>query len=454
MVKGDPMRAPVIKQCYDLLRRVDQGAYSDRIMQSALATQRKWNHEDRAFLTSSVRGVLENQRLLDWHITQLVKKAPRGRVRAAMRLGIYLLITGRAPHAVLSELLTALSFLPQQERAMLNAILREQAKGELSLDTADLPEDQKIQLKHSMPPWLPGLFKRLLGEKPSAQDLDRMMGEWRKERALWFRVNPQMWSPAKALKVLDSLGLEPKVSEESDYFITLNKVPKDGLHQFSPLQKGALRIQDLSTLGAVSLLDIPKGEQVLDLCAAPGGKTLALLDRLPRMNLLVVDRDLGRVESMKRRLPAEVKVVHGDVLEADLPMAAAILLDAPCSGTGSAAHRPEIFLRDENPLTEELIQLQAALLDRSAALTLPGGCLVYSTCSLDPRENMLQITAFLERHQDFALEPCPVPDAFQGMNGAFFALPFTISGIHSLLPTGRPGASGAFAIRLRKRGSM
>jgi 16S rRNA (cytosine967-C5)-methyltransferase len=446
------MNTDVLRATYEILRRVDQGAYSDRLLQSRMASQKKWTRENRALLTATMRSVLENRRRLDWILDQRLKKSPRPRLRIALRLGLQLLEDGRAPHAVLSELLRALAVLPKEERALLNGVLRAHLRDPKRPEDVELDPQQALALKMSLPPWLPGLFKRLLGKAPTVESLETMMTTWRAQRKVWFRLNPQAWPLADALEHLQTAGLEPLQAPESPLFLNLGQIPEEGLHAFAPLQAGAIRIQDLSTLGAIEMLQLPMKGLLLEFCAAPGGKTLALLDRQPNLLVIAVDRNEGRVEAMKRRLPKSVDVRHADVLKADLPQAAAILLDAPCSGSGSAAHRPEIFLQDENPVNPGLLALQADLLDRAAELLFPGGILVYSTCSLDPRENMKQVEAFLERHEEFALEPVELPPAFQGKDGAFYALPFKVEEDHDVLPSGRPGASGAFAVRLRKGG--
>lgn len=178
------------------------------------------------------------------------------------------------------------------------------------------------------------------------------------------------------------------------------------LLESAALREGRIYIQDPATSLAPSLPDYAGVKRVLDLCAAPGGKSLMLGERMaPDAVLVAADRSARRQEMTRanfelRRLPYQVVTAE----PADLCGAFDLVLaDVPCSNTGVFRRRPDALWRFSGGDLAKVMQLQRSILESAADLTEPGGQLVYSTCSIEPEENTRQIAAFLERHKEFSL---------------------------------------------------
>jgi 16S rRNA (cytosine967-C5)-methyltransferase len=217
------------------------------------------------------------------------------------------------------------------------------------------------------------------------------------------------------------------------------------LTELGAYRQGMFFVQDPAATLVTHYAAFPSGEFLIDLCAAPGGKALELS---PQARLVVAcDRSesrMTRVRGNVERLDAHnVQLVVTDAREPALGPAAGVLLDAPCTGSGTFRRHPDARWRLKVSDLAVMAAIQRGMLDAAANLVVPGGLLVYSTCSLEPEENDAQVDAFLGRHREWALEPPPpgsVPDEVLD------------AGLLRVLPQ-RHGADGAFAARLRRDAS-
>lgn len=219
--------------------------------------------------------------------------------------------------------------------------------------------------------------------------------------------------------------------------------------------EGAWWVQDAAAALPARLLGVRPGERVADLCAAPGGKTAQLA--AAGAAVVAVDRSQPRLERLRANLArlglaADIRVA--DVLQFTDEPFDAILLDAPCTATGTIRRHPDVAWTKTERDLEALAALQARLLDRAGSLLRPAGRLVYSTCSLEPEEGERQIEAFLARHGDaFVRDPVEANevnglDALLTPRGELRTLPFHLVAETGL---GRDGVDGFYAARLRRR---
>ncbi|MFA7331515.1 MAG: RsmB/NOP family class I SAM-dependent RNA methyltransferase [Candidatus Delongbacteria bacterium] len=431
-----------LKALLEDLARLEGGGWSDRLLQARLRDESGWTGAERARHTALWRLALENAPRHAALLAPRLRQRPRPLLRAALRLGLTLLEDGHAPHAVLNELLDALQERSPQERSLVNGVLRGWLREQALPAARPTPGD--------FPPWFLELLRSLDGEdalQPAA--LAGLRHQLFRERGTWLRVNLARWSPAGALAELREAGLEPVAAPECPRYLRLRSLPAGGLDALAPLQDGRLAVQDLSVWGALALLDPPPGSRVLDLCAAPGGKALALLEADPALDLTLVEAHAGRARALARRLDGRGRLVVADGREFQGEAWPRILLDAPCSGSGSVGHRPEILAKGAGATTE-LLTLQRELLEQAVALLAPGGRLVYSTCSLDPRENAGQLEALLARHPELVVRPELVPATFRDAAGGWSWIPWQRPGRQ---PAGRPGAGGAWAAAVEKIGT-
>ena len=209
-------------------------------------------------------------------------------------------------------------------------------------------------------------------------------------------------------------------------FFTVSQ-PKE-LFQTDFLKNGRIYVQDPATALAPCMADIKGGERILDMCAAPGGKTLILAERLKGSgHLVAADRSARRQELTRenfknRGLDCEIIVGAADELRFPAESFDIILLDVPCTNTGVFRHKPDALWRfNENDL-KATVKLQREILDKAAELIAPGGQIVYSTCSIESDENRIQIDNFLSANKNFSLvkQQLLLPEASH--DGAFAAL--------------------------------
>jgi 16S rRNA (cytosine967-C5)-methyltransferase len=193
--------------------------------------------------------------------------------------------------------------------------------------------------------------------------------------------------------------------------------------------EGAWWVQDLAASLPARLLGEGAGREALDLCAAPGGKTMQLAAQ--GWAVTALDNSARRMERLSSNLertdlPAEL--VRADVSTWESkPRFDAILLDAPCSATGTMRRHPDVLHRIGMKQINELAALQSMMLDRAAKWLKPGGRMVYATCSLEPHEGEAQVQPFLDRNSDFALVPITADQLPKGIapsaNGCLRTLP-------------------------------
>jgi 16S rRNA (cytosine967-C5)-methyltransferase len=351
--------SPARRAAYEVLLRVfEQDAYADRAFRTAAA---QLDERERAFAQRLAYGAVQRVRTLDHAIETLGKRPVRKLdppVRAALRLGAYQLgYTDTAPHAAVNESVELVR-RARLERAVpfTNAVMRRLTEGiRTLLDT--LPDGP---LKESYPDWIYETFVRELGE-PDAVALMRAMNEPLETVVRVIRGEP----PAGA-EPTDVPGAY-RVARVDDLAVAEGRIwPQSRGSQLAGIVVGS---QD--------------GERVLDLCAAPGGKTAQL-----HGEVTAVEIDANRASELRENLAA----MHADnvtVVEADgLSLSASLqgfdraLVDAPCSGLGVLAQRPDLRWR-----AAPLPDLQLALLRAAAQRVRPGGTIVYSVCTVNRAEN-------------------------------------------------------------------
>ncbi len=307
---------------------------------------------------------------------------------------------------------------------LVNAVLR-------AITREEKPAAQPLA---NLPPWLMARWMRAYG----ADVTEAMAAAQLSEPPLdvTARSNAKAWA--------DTLG--GKLLPQGTIRLTSHSGPISALPGY---EEGAWWVQDAAALLVVLAAGALKGASVLDLCAAPGGKTAALAARGAKVT--AVDRDPARLARLMRnmdRLHLKVQPVVRDMMEVDLggPYDV-VLLDAPCSATGTLRRHPDVaWLKRESDIAT-LARQQTAMLDRAAAQVGDGGMLIYSTCSLEPEEGEQQVTSFLVRNRGFALDPI-APDEIGGFSDMVAGVGTLRSRPDMLKEDG--GIDGFFVARLRK----
>jgi 16S rRNA (cytosine967-C5)-methyltransferase len=391
-------------------RRVfEQGAYADRALHGE-ARRLDLGPRDRALATRLAYGVVQRRDTLD-HVIAALADRPVAKlepaVLGALRLGVLqLAFLDRVPaHAAVTE---SVELAKRESRAgagLVNAVLRRAAREARAL-VESLPEATPAEaaLRHSYPTWIAALWFDAIG--PQAARALMAAGNEPAEAAV--RANTLRTTAA------DLKARLPVASHAADRLpegLVLDE-PFDAFA--SPLwEQGLFMPQSRAAMAVARIVDPQPGEAVLDLCAAPGGKTthLAALMR-GEGRVVAVERHPGRAEALRRtagRMGAEtVDVRVGDAAEPqEADVYDRVLVDPPCSDLGTLAARPDARWRKDPVAVAELAGRQAAILAAAARAVRPGGVLVYSTCTISPAENEGRIDAFLGQHSDFAIEDPP-----------------------------------------------
>ena len=376
------MIAPARRTAFRILLRIaTTDAHSDELLRSrevdALSAQ------DRNLTTTIVLGTLRWQLSLDAQIRPLLarpntKLTPETAV--ALRMAAYQLQhLERVPaHAVLNDTVELVKQGRERGAAgMVNAVLRKIAAQPRWQAPGSLTSPKDIAAAWSHPEWLVERWVQRYGAE-AAESICR----WDQEPAgVTLRLRPAS-EPS-----LSSLDLEPGAFLARARRL-LRGDPRAGL------QSGHIRIQDEASqlVAEMAAAAAPDAEHVLDTCAAPGGKTVILAERLPASEIIAVDASLRRLEVMQRTLPPslrhKIRFEPADAAKLHLqPTRGLILCDVPCSGTGTLARNPEIRLRLEPAELKRQQARQIAILRAALPGLAPGGRLVYSTCSLEPEEN-------------------------------------------------------------------
>ncbi len=376
----------------DILRRVLRGAFLAPTLRSALDAS-DLEGMDRSFVTDLSYGTL---RRLDWIDAALAPRlrAPERlpeRTRAALRLGTYdLLVRGTPRHAAVHAWVEAVKADEPKLAGLANAVLRR----------VEVPRGAD-DLRRIVPAWLAERFEAAVGPE-AAERAARAMLE---PGPMWLRSYDE-----RAAASLAADGCEVRPGPIEGTLRVRAPLPLDRLRAY---RDGLVQPQNPASTLPVLALEVRRGERVLDLAAGNGIKTAQLAASGAAVTAVDVD---PRKEAARRSNLARLGL-EAEHLTADLtrpvgqPAAEAVLLDAPCTGTGTLRGHPEIKLRLAPQDVDRAAARQRAMLDTAAALTAPGGRLVYAVCSLTDTEGEVQIRAFLERHADYRSESvtCPVP---------------------------------------------
>ncbi len=389
---------------YLVLRRTfEQGAFTDRAFHRAAVGLRG---RDRALAMHLAYGAVQRALTLDHLIEQCSGRPARkidAPLLAALRLGCYeLCFAGSASHAAVNDAVELAK--GSHGHALVNAVLRRVTREKDALLGA-LSDQQPAaaSILHSMPPWIVELWWDALGAPAT--------------RALLARANEPAESSLRANTLrTDARGLVASLGAGGVAASCAGDPPEAVIvagpfdaHGSALWREGALMPQSRASMIVAHCVGPAAGGRVLDLCAAPGGKTTHLAALMGgHGEVVAVERHAGRARALARTAvrmgAANVTVEIGD---ATAPRRRSerfghVLLDAPCSGLGTLQSRPDLRWRVSPDAVQSLAGQQARLLSAAAAACAPGATLVYSTCTISPAENEHQIGAFLDAHPEFA----------------------------------------------------
>jgi 16S rRNA (cytosine967-C5)-methyltransferase len=355
----------------------------------------------QALLYAACRHHYSNQAL----IARLCDRRPKPAIAALLHVALTELRYLSTPaHAAVHEAVAAARALQASAAGFVNALLRRFLRERESLLGA--LDGREARYEHPM--WLLEAIERDWPEQ-----LDAICAAANAQAPMWLRVDARGPGAAAYREQLALLGIDSETTDDVPSALKLRQAqPVDALPGFA---EGAASVQDASAQRVVGALRLRPGLRVLDACAAPGGKTAALLEAEPGLRMLAVERDAQRAERLRAtlarcRVQAEVRIDDAAALPADVGSFDRILIDAPCTGSGVIRRHPDIKLLRRPSDVGTLAAQQARLLDALWPRLKPDGVLVYATCSILRAENSQQIEAFLARTPDARALPWPAPD--------------------------------------------
>jgi 16S rRNA (cytosine967-C5)-methyltransferase len=408
-----------------LRRRGESGEYVEKLLEHELAGA-GLTPPDRALCQELVYGIVRWQTTLDWLMTRKTGDRPQNAaLRLLLHLGLYQLFwLQRIPnHAAVHETVELGKRLGFGHQAgFLNAVLRGYTRErEATVRQLESLKQTDPAIGYSHPAWLVERWQARWGAAKTTQLL-----QWNNTPPpIFARINLLKTNAAALAEAWRQEGVE--FAEQhwdwtgSNVMFELKSHPP--LAQCPSFQRGFFYVQDPGTLLAVNELDARPGDNILDLCAAPGGKTAYIAQYMENRGRIVARDNQPERLKLVRENCARLGITCVDFQDAgQAPPFDRILVDAPCSNTGVLRRRVDLRWRIRPEEIERLRGAQRGLLEQAALQLKAGGTLVYSTCSLEPEENESVTSEFLQGHADFKLEGQRQLLPFvEGVDGAYVA---------------------------------
>lgn len=390
------MREWVYKALVDVIRKK---TYSNLYLKEHL---REVEEKDQKLATNIFYGTLQNYDLCQYNWKRFTDDRVDPKTRILLTMSCYqLLFLDKVPdYAIINDAVKIAARMLPGQKNLVNAVLRKCANTPLTY-----PNDpvKALALKTSIPEWL----IRLWIKQYSPQQAFRFAQASLDALPVVVRINPLNYSIEEARKCPRLKELPDGLSEQSGLFeYTGNQIGNDWLYK-----EGKISVQDPGSFEIARMADAKPGMNILDLCAAPGTKTMAMAEMANNQaNITALDLHEHRVKLIEqdaKRLGLDnITASMQDASKVSQPIKQydVVLCDVPCSGYGILSRKPDLKLRLNPEDIDSLLPVQKELLEAGALQTKPGGTLVYSTCTLNTKENEKQVEKFLAAHPDFSKE--------------------------------------------------
>lgn len=385
------------KMIYDCLKAVmADKEYVNLVLRHALS---KLPSEQRGYVTQVVYGTLENYRYVRWNWESYTAHLPKKGVCILLDMAVYeLLWLKEKPYAIINETVHFAKRYMAGSAKLVNAVLRKTADQGMRPLPSD--HDEALSIATSHPLWLIKMWNAQYGREVCEQLCNADM----KARKRCGRVNTLKISRARLLQ-------EEPLFHAGSLCDTAFYCDKGSIADTLWYQKGYVAIQDEASQLVAVFLDPQSDERILDVCSAPGSKACHMAQLMNNQGEIICndihEHRVALIQAGAKRLgitciktQCEDATTLSHFEEAGFDR---VLCDVPCSGYGTLARKSDIKYHMQSTDMDTLIPLQAAILKRSAQLVKEGGVLVYSTCTLNKKENEKQIAAFLKEQDDFAL---------------------------------------------------
>lgn len=432
------------------LRRVSENGYSSIVIDNELKKS-SLDDRDKRFASNLFYGVLENEQQLDHIIRSMLtnKKTKLEKdVRIILRMGFYqLCFMDKVPdNAAVDEAVRLAKKCGMQRAAgMINAMLRNFLRSGKEISLPDRKKDEKLWLsiKYSCPMWLIENWINDYGVQCCENILSCLAGR----PPIYARVNNTKTDTASLIASLTADGVQAHKVEWLENAVSISCT--GSIEELKAYKLGWMHIQDLSSQLCSAILDAHEGETVLDVCAAPGGKSFTIAERMNNSGSVlscdIYSKRVAMIAGGAHRLGlSSVKAMERDALNGECIMADRVLCDVPCSGLGIIRRKPDVKNKNAQVLAQ-LPEIQYDILCRSSESVKAGGVLVYSTCTLCRGENSAVVERFLAQHDDFEAYPFELPQPIT------HCLPDDAEHMLTLMPF-IANTDGFFIARMKRKG--
>ncbi len=434
-----------------LMEIMTEEAYNNMTLRRLLRQNGAMSRQDRAFVTEIVNGTLRNLIYID-HVLNTFSNTKTEKMKpwilAVLRTAVYQMYFMDVPyHAAINEavkLTGVRGYAPL--KAFVNGVLRTIMKYKNEIPLPEQGTVEYLSVRYSHPLWLVKMWIAYYGYAEAEQicAFDNQSPD------VTIRVNTLKTNREELQKLLEEAGVEIHAGKICENALHLTKTAD--LSRLEAFQEGLFHVQDESSQLAVEILDPQKGEMILDLCAAPGGKSFTAAEKMENEGKLVsrdiYEHKIELIEEGAERLGIScMECMIKDAAEAEEEGREAfdrVLVDAPCSGLGLMRKKPDIRLKKSGDEIDSLIPMQRQILENAANYVKKGGVLVYSTCTLCRKQNEKNLEWFLKNHPEFEAEDITdfLPKEWDRETAK--------DGYITLLPY-QTGTDGFFISRMRKK---
>lgn len=366
-----------------------------------------------AFVRELVYGVLENKILLDYIIESLIT-SEMSKVKTSdltiLRMGIYQLgyMDSVPEYAAVNESVILAKRYARGREAFINAVLRAYIKKKHTIELPDRADDEVkyLSVKYSYEPWIIELWL----DQYKADFVEELLAAGNDTPPLTIRLNWLKIMKEDLIRRLEAKGFNVEKGKvcQNALYVKKGSALLDG----KLYKQGMFSVQDEASMLVSEMLNPRQGDTIMDLCAAPGGKTFAIAERMNNKGRIIASdiykRKLGLIEAEAKRLGVtivETRTWDATVVDSTMiEKADKVLVDAPCSGLGVVRRKPEIKYKKRSSEFDILPRKQLAILSAAASYVKPGGVLMYSTCTINSNENQNVIREFLKKNKLFVEE--------------------------------------------------
>ena len=389
----------------NLLDEIQNGKYSN-IQMNYYFNQNEYSKKEREFITNIINITLKNLIFVDYMLGQTVRNIQKRKIKQLLRISVAQILFMDSDNAgVVYEAGEISKIINKHQTGFVNATLQAIIKNKEEIINA-IPEDKKEGIVNSYPQWF---VNKLKTDYPD--DYLAMMKAYKKRSYLSVRYNRKKLSKYDFKKILSEIKSEVLFSADEVHYLSNGNILTT-----EEYKRGDIIIQDASSYIAVKNLDVSEKDTVLDACAAPGGKSLAILQTFSPKLLLATDIHEHKIEVMKKMKERygydnfEIKLNDAANIENLNMKFDIILLDVPCSGLGVLRKKSEKIYNLTSDDIKNLKKLQKKIFDSAYACLNDDGIILYSTCTFTENENTNNLKYFLEKYDNLKVEEIEVPE--------------------------------------------